>query len=221
MGNEYASKVISSNNIFLFGEANDNDGNSQLFLICLDQKGNILWRKFYGKGEEIISGGIVLTEDTFIISGSIKNDEGWQMHIFKLDLGGEVLWEKKFSGIHTFEMGELDDGILLVGSKYEHIVLMKFDFAGNKLWESAFDKGTGVSIAMMKDYILLGGDINIEDRSRPVLYKIDQGGNLVEKMIFEMEGWIEAMAEFQGSLVVIRHGTQPKEHSELIQVNVL
>ena len=220
LGNEYASKVISNNNIFLFGEANNDAGRSQLFLICLDQKGNVLWRKFYGEGEEIISGGIIAAEDALIISGSIKNEDVWHMHLFKLDMSGEVLWEKKFSDIHIFEMSKVNDGMLLAGSKSGHIILMKFGFAGNKSWESVFDEGTGVSIAVMKDYIFLGGSLEIEGRSQPVLYKIDMRGQLVERMVFEKEGWIEALSEFQGSLILIRHGTYPKEHSELIQINV-
>ena len=221
MGNEHATRVIlHNNNIFLFGETKDDKGESYLFVICLNQKGDIHWIKFYGIGEEIISGGIVAEEDALIISGSIKNKDVWHMHLFKLDLNGKVLWEKRFSEIQIFEMSKVNDGILLVGSKSGHIILMKFGFAGNRTWESVFEKGTGVSIAVMKDHVYLGGNLEIEGRSQPVLYKIGMRGQLVERMVFKKEGWIEALSEFQGSLILIRHGTYPKEHSELIKINV-
>ncbi|MCK4757428.1 MAG: hypothetical protein KAS67_03150 [Thermoplasmata archaeon] len=220
LGNECAVSIISNDNILLFGDSSNDAGKSQFFLICINQDGNVLWRKLYGEGTGAICGGIVSINDGFIISGSIKNDDIWHINIFKLNMTGEIEWEKKFEGYYVLDMNKLNDGFLLTGTKSGHIFLNKIDFAGEILWESLLDKGTGVSITTINDYIFLGGDLDVEEKSQPVLYQHNNKGKLVDKIIFEKEGWIETMAEFQGSLIAIRHGNYPKEHSELIQIKI-
>ena len=220
LGNECAYNVISNDNILLFGDAKNDAGECKIFLICLDQQGNVLWKRLYGEGTSTLGGGIVSTNDGFIISGSIKKDDAWHIIIFKLNMTGEIEWEKTFKEFYVLEMNKLDDSFLLTGEKSGHISLIKIDYKGNMVWESTFDEGTGVSITKINDCIFLGGDLKVEKKSQPILYKLDENGKIIEKMIFEKEGWIETMTEFKGSLIAIRHGTHPKEHSELIQIEI-
>ena len=218
MGNECAYHVISNDNILLFGNTTDITGKAQFFLICLDQQGNFLWKQLYAEGSASIAGGIISTIDGLIISGCVKKNDIWHIYIFKLNMTGEIEWEKRFSDYYVFGMNKLSDGFLLTGEKSGRVTLMKVDFSGNLVWESTFDEGTGISITTIKDYIFLGGYLKVKDNNQPVLYKLNKNGKLVDKMIFEKDGCIETMTEFQGSLIAIRHGDSPKEHSELIQI---
>ena len=220
LGNECAYNVISNDNILLFGNTKNDAGNAHFFLICLDQQGNVLWEQLYGEGSDTVSCGILSINDSFIISGSIKKDEIWQIIVYKIDENGEIEWNKMFADYYILEMSKLSDGFLLTGEKSGLITLMKVDYSGNMVWESTFDEGTGVSITTINDNIFLGADLKIEKKSQPVIYKLNKNGKLVDKIIFEKEGWIETMVEFQGSLIAIRIGTYPKEHSELIQIMI-
>ena len=220
LGNECAYSVISNDNILLFGNTKNDAGKAQFFLMSLDQEGNVHWKRLYGEGTATLVSGIVSVNDGFIISGSIKKDDIWHIVIYKIDENGEIEWVKLFSGYYALEMDELDDGFLLTGKSSGRIFLMKIDHSGNMVWESSFDEGTGVSIISIDEQIFLGGDLEVDKKSQPVIYKLDISGKLIEKLNFEKEGWIETMTEFQGSLIAIRIGTQPKEHSELIQIKI-
>ncbi len=220
LGNECAFSVISNDNILLFGETKNPAGIFQFFLICMNQQGIVLWKRLYGENTGSIAGGLISTNDGFFISGSTKIDKIWHLNILKLNLIGDIEWKKMFKDFYVLEMSKLDDGFLLTGEKSGCIFLIKIDYSGNMVWESTFEEGTGITISTINDYIFLGGDLKVEKNSQPVLYKLDKKGKLIEKMIFEKEGWIETMTEFQGSLIAIRIGNYPKEHSELIQIEI-
>ncbi len=220
LGNECAYNVISNDNILLFGDTKNDTGKAQFFLMSLDQEGKLDRKQLYGEGTGTVSCGILSINDDLIIIGCIKKDDIWRIIIYKVDKNGEIEWEKMFSGYYILEMRELSDGFLLTGKRSGQIFLMKVDLAGNMVWESTFDEGTGVSIATVSDHIFLGADLEVDKKSQPVIYKLDISGKLIEKLNFEKEGWIETMTEFQGSLIAIRIGTHPKEHSELIQIKI-
>jgi outer membrane protein assembly factor BamB len=219
-GNECAYNILVDSNIILFGETKDDAGKCSFFLSCLDSEGSTIWLKQYGDYPKIMAGGIINSDEGYIFSGSAKIDNVWHAMICAVGVDGEVEWEKKMPGDYIFQMRKMDNGFLLAGEKTGNIWLTKLDNSGNQMWESTFDKGTGTSIISINDCIFLGGDIKKEGRSKPILYKLNMQGKQVEKIIIEKTGWIEAMTGFQSNLLLVKHGLEPTEHSELIQIEL-
>jgi outer membrane protein assembly factor BamB len=213
MGNECAYNVLCDENIYLFGETKDDDGKCRFFISCLDSDGNPIWTRQYGNYPGIMAGGIINIDDGCIFSGNVKIDNAWHALICRVDTEGDVEWEKKMPGNFIFQMHELEDDFLLAGEKSGNIWLTKLDNSGTLVWESTFDKGTGNSLLLIGDNILLAGD---NGQGKPILFHIDKHGKLIQNITLERNGWIEAMAESKGKMLLARLESEPKEFTELI-----
>lgn len=153
------------NDYLLLGVQSDGDNstvdgqNQDIWLIKIDQNGEILWEKKYGTTffEEVYD--IQRVEGGYLVVGITNEDHvlvgrphGW---IIKVDEKGDLLWEKKYtaisySGIHwadTFrEVRELDDGSLMIIGNSENFntalttmgILVKLTAEGDSLWTKAY-----------------------------------------------------------------------------------
>ncbi|MDO9537985.1 MAG: hypothetical protein Q7J68_06670, partial [Thermoplasmata archaeon] len=55
-----------------------------------------------------------------------------------------------------------------------------------------------------------------DKEEKPILCHIDRQGELIEKIILEGNGWIEAMTESKGKILLARLESEPKELTELM-----
>jgi len=126
-------------------------GKFDVWVIKLDQEGNMLWNKTFGGSEDEWAGPIIQTIDgDYIVAGSTqsKGDGKLDVWLVKLDHGGNILWDKTFGGSEDDEIGPIiqiaDSGYLLAGltrskgaGEFDAWVI-KLDQEGNMLWDKTF-----------------------------------------------------------------------------------
>ena len=212
-GNECAYSVLLDENIILFGQTEDDASHCSFFISCLDSDGSTIWMKQYGDYPNIMAGGIIDCESGYIFSGSVNIDNIRHAIVCKIDADGIVEWEKTMPENLIFKMLKLKDGFLLAGKKIGNMFLTKMDNSGNLAWKSIYGKGRGLSLLAIEDNILLGGH---DKEEKPILCHIDKQGILIEKITLERNGWIEAMAESKGKILLARLESEPKERTELM-----
>jgi hypothetical protein len=144
---------------------NDSSIHGDLYVIKLDNVGNIVWKKSYGgtqydEGVSIIE----LKDHSFIVSGNSRNIDGDFMNskkgnidvvLFKIDSLGNMIWNLSFGGnvdegVYSM-IRTKDEGIVLTGITNsndqdfrsmnkggEEIFTIKFDTNGNLLWKKTY-----------------------------------------------------------------------------------
>jgi len=133
-------------------------GGSDIWIVCMDSTGHMLWEKCYGGSEgesprkvlsrsknEIILFGVARSMD-----GDVQNGKPADMWVVEIDTLGNILWERSY-GNRSCEPRDIiltpDKGILLMGritnaggdisvyyGSYD-IWLCKVDSSGNIQWE--------------------------------------------------------------------------------------
>lgn len=152
--------------------SNDGDislgrGNSDAWVIKLDQNGNKLWSKTFGGTLFDVARDLIINIDgTITIAGETKSNNGdisgnntpgnsdaW---VLKLDANGNKLWSKVYGGLFDERFNSIastsDGGYVLSGytsspdgeipAANSHSwdgFIMKIDGTGNKIWSSSFD----------------------------------------------------------------------------------
>jgi len=121
---------------------------SDICVIRLNKKGDILWRKMLGGEKKDRGVAISRAKDgNLLILGSgksFKKSNGRDLYIAKLSLDGKVLWEKSFGGERDEFAGGIagtnDGGVLAVGSTesfskkgYRDIYIVRLDKDGNEV----------------------------------------------------------------------------------------
>ena len=120
------------------GDASNNEGFHDNWVILIDSKGDIIWEKSYGFSGHDHAYNIIKTKDgnlffngfldvtasrglgsTKKVGKSIKHGVG-EFWCHKIDLGGNILWRKYFGGTNndrSYDSVETSDGdFLIVGS---------------------------------------------------------------------------------------------------------
>ena len=121
---------------------------SDICVIRLNKKGDILWRKMLGGEKKDRGVAISRAKDgNLLVLGSgksFKKSNGRDLYIAKLSLDGKVLWEKSFGGDRDEFAGGIagtnDGGVLAVGSTesfskkgYRDIYIVRLDKDGNEV----------------------------------------------------------------------------------------
>ncbi len=146
-----------------------NKGGADIFVIKLDSRGDVQWKKTFGglfldDGRSITTtpdGGFVLTGYTYANYGDFEgmNQGEWDIFVIKLDSRGSVEWKKTFGGTGGEEGNSIttspDGGYVLTGvtssndgdfegmNKGEKdIFVIKLNSRGDVEWKKAFG-GTG------------------------------------------------------------------------------
>ncbi|MHA1886657.1 MAG: T9SS type A sorting domain-containing protein [Promethearchaeota archaeon] len=97
----------------------------QASLIRMDLDGNIIWTYYYDAGD-FFSGGIITSDDCFVLRLFISDTSGNYNVLVKVDSNGEILWTFN-PGISSIKaLLENSDNELIV-STWEHIIKMDLD----------------------------------------------------------------------------------------------
>ncbi|WP_445733424.1 T9SS type A sorting domain-containing protein [Mariniflexile sp.] len=189
------------------GDITESFGREDIWVVKLDDLGNLQWQKSYGDGNaqrafsivQTKDGGYVLAGYTFI--GTSETDA----IVIKLDAIGNVEWQNnyRYDNNSSFDEAQnikqtIDGGYIVVGSTnpYENLVntsdfwVLKLDAQGNVEWDSRLG-GSGVEEALdvqqLSDasYIVVGftfsndGDITGNHGQEDYwIVKLDTTGNL-------------------------------------------
>jgi len=99
---DYGLKIKSINNkrYLLSGYSSNGKGDSDIWLIMIDKKGNIIWDKAYGReGDDYISSIAQTPDKGYVIAGSTETIRGKQdAWIIKLNKSGKIQWDRTFGG---------------------------------------------------------------------------------------------------------------------------
>jgi len=120
--------VVTGNTFSTDIDISMNHGESDVWLIKIDDNGKLLWEKTFGGSQFDAAQGVITTYDGgFIITGNSKSIDGDvsenngenDIWLIKTDSDGNLLWQSSYGGSNLdygFDAVEnLDKSLLLVG----------------------------------------------------------------------------------------------------------
>jgi len=173
------------------------EGASDIWVLKLDDIGNVQWQKTYGGIYHDQAYEVQQTSDGgYIVGGRIYYEAGltdaWAL---KLDSSGNVQWQKAYGGTDRDEAKAIrqtyDGGFIVAGQTYfygagdEDFWILKLDSNGGIQWQKKYGGGNGESAASIQQtndgYIVAGHGSPITPFYTDVMVlKIDSNGNLPE-----------------------------------------
>jgi hypothetical protein len=190
-------------------------GESALWLIKTDSKGNEKWNKTFVWGYSDKGRSVQQTQDGgYIITGSTEDFDGWSdVRLIKTDSKGNEEWSKTYGGFMddrgTFVQQTKDDGYIITGSTLSYgagssdIWIIKTDSKGDEEWNKTFGgecADWSGSIQQTKDrgYIIAGSRYRRYVEGYGVymspdvwLIKIDLNGNEEWNRIFGKKSYYD------------------------------
>jgi hypothetical protein len=174
-------------------------GGSDIWVLKLDQNGNIQWQKTYGGPDWDIASSIQQTSDGgYIVAGDTRSfgAGGWDIWVLKLDQNGNIQWQKTYGGRSDDSASSIqqtsDGGYIVAGDTRSFgagdldIWVLKLDQNGNIQWQKTYggpmdDYNSSPSIQQTSDggYIV-AGDTKSFGAGRWDIWvlKLDQNGNI-------------------------------------------
>ncbi|WP_091545649.1 hypothetical protein [Thermoflexibacter ruber] len=157
-------------------------GNTDIFVMKVNKKGDILWQKKYGEIEGEQAGHIISTSQGFMIIGSKEiPKKRWDMWLLHIDKQGEILWNQNYGGSDN-EMGNAlaimpDGSYVLAGFTYTYAEgsldawVVKINQKGEKIWDKTLgglstDEVFDVIITKEKNILIAGyTDMYVPDKN--------------------------------------------------------
>jgi len=118
--------VVVGNTFSTNGDILLNHGESDMWMIKLDEEGNLIWEQTYGGSQFDLAQAVVQSKDGgFLITGNTKSDDKDSslnngendIWLVKTNAFGDLVWEKSFGGSGLdfgFDLLENTDGSILV-----------------------------------------------------------------------------------------------------------
>ncbi|MCW8822158.1 MAG: hypothetical protein OQK45_08000 [Sulfurovum sp.] len=167
-------------------------GDTDFFVVKLDQNGKKIWTKTYGQEQADSLNSVTATVDGGIVAtGSTRSygSEQTDMSVIKFDTDGNIVWHKIY-GFKYYEYGNAvsstdDGGVMVAGGtttlgKGDHSVYMiALDKSGELIWSHVYgDRGkdTMNAIARMDDgsMVAVGGSDSYSRATKFYMLKIDK-----------------------------------------------
>lgn len=204
---DISAEIIHSreNYLLVVGETNSwGAGNSDAWILKLDQEGNIIWDKTYGdKGNDGAYSIVETEDDGYLICGYTwskdRKDDGW---IFKIDRNGRMIWQQSYGDITgdrlTSVIRSKDQSYIAVGfadrdscplcREQGYLWIINLSAEGQKAWErkfggSVYDMANQV-IQSPEAYILVGrAKLKYSETYSAWLLKVDNKGNILDNLV--------------------------------------
>ncbi len=183
---------------------------TDILFLKIDESGNVLWQKIYGKNsDEIGTDCIESIDGDILVCGAIQNTQGrQQILLIKTTETGEILWQQTYGNKGNYLINAMieanDHGYLLMGetdsfSEVEGIYLLKTDSFGQVLWEKYYEKnGSTIGHSLSKTnsggFMIVGTtNVTIDDllsesgKADGYLLFTDAYGNKIWDLVLEGE----------------------------------
>ena len=187
-------------------------GGGDIWIIKLDDIGNIQWQKVYGGTgvdgawsiEQTYDGGYIVGGESASLPSGNKTALNYGLNdcwILKLDSNGDLEWENSFGGLSNeiaYDVHQTPDGNYLIGAYsasgisgnktsppfgYTDLWVIKIDTLGNKIWEKAI----GGSV---NEYL---GDLNVTADNGCIIGGSSNSpvsGNKTENPVGDFDYWV-------------------------------
>ena len=186
-------------------------GNNDIWLIKVDDAGNMEWNRTFGGSNYEIGYCVQQTTDGgYVIAGKTSSATFGYVRLIKTDSLGNQEWVKSYLGSATScgygVVQTADGGYMITGSVYTQtptsssdICVIKTDAQGNLIWSDTFgdaDEDIGYSVASTLDgYYVIGGVLNDDVWLR----KINLTGNEIWTNTYGGSGFDECRSVFAAS----------------------
>ncbi|MCF8302044.1 MAG: T9SS type A sorting domain-containing protein [Bacteroidales bacterium] len=169
----YSACPAANNSVIIAGSTSSyGPWGSNIFLVKLDNDGNVVWTKTYDNGDAARSIK-PLTDGNYIVLAKYKPLSGMdQIVALKINENGDTLWCKNYSEVLGGRVKDCaptnDGGYVITGNKYvgwlnvTDIMLLRADNNGNLLWSryfgnSAAESGESVKQTYDGGFVITGG----------------------------------------------------------------
>ncbi len=177
---------------------------ADFWIIKLDNKGNIIWNKTFGKKYWDEANSIIETSDGYyVVAGAtFSDDNGWDFWVIKLDKNGSVIWSRTFGdqwNQEAYSIIETSDGYVVAGyttveTGIEKFWVIKLDKNGNLVWDKIYDEGEGRAYSIIETidgYVVAGWTWKNDFGFGFRIIKIDKIGSIIwDKVFYELKSWI-------------------------------
>ena len=182
-------------------------GNTDIFMIKIDNNGKIIWQKSYGNqafpnhewGNDVIQ----LLDNGFLISGARDRYSDGSLNglVVRFDSEGNLIWERELLGEGQirevlYSVSQSSDGYLYLSSSTNSIAdaeiyqpkIIKMDMAGNIEWQRVLYSNSAdyhqfrATSTKSGEVILVGSSIqqlSIGQKSDAFMVKLDSKGKIV------------------------------------------
>ncbi len=179
-GNDTIYSMISKENEFWsMGESRDEE--NYIFTMKLDKELKLLDIKKFEKYEDVLAGGIF----SRFLCYSYRHLNKWYGRIIQVDGELEEIWKREIPNLLIYSAIEIDDSLLVVGTKDNIGIAMKIDENGKK--EIRFKNSTILSAEVQGDLIILAGEYG----EKPVIYMLNKNLKMIDKFVDHFTGWYE------------------------------
>jgi len=179
------------------------NGWNDVYVIKIDQNGNLLWQRTYGGSNDDRAYAITKTKDGgFVVAGYTKSfGNGWSdVYLIKIDENGNKCWEKTYGGRkddRAYAIVDTKDGGCIVagvtfsfGNGWRDVYVIKMDKYGNIVWQKAYvgsKSDVAYAITKVKDYgfIMTGWTNSFSHIGNDIfLIEVDENGNTIWQKIY-------------------------------------
>lgn len=221
-------------NYVIVGRTNSfGNGQYDLYLIKIDENGNLIWEKAFGKEMSEYGYGVCVDIDDYVAVGITNSfSENQDVYVVKVDKNGNLLWEKTFGEKnfdYAYDIVNDRGNYLIVGNSNSFsdsvdLYVLKINKKGEKVWEKVYggkgyDTGFFITSNDKGEYLIVGGS-NSQGAGNSDVYviKIDEDGRVLWERYFGGadldEGW-GALWEYPYVIVVGRSESFSVANSEL------
>ena len=141
---------LKNKGYLLHGSTTKDSTNDDIYLLRLDETGNVIWQKTYGNDQYERTTQLLQTSDNnYLLIGQRNIDStNIDSYILKIDTSGNLLWEKTFGGAkdeRTFYGAEAVDGDILISGlilPYKNnkadLLIMRISSSGDLRWSKTY-----------------------------------------------------------------------------------
>ena len=197
-------------------------GGGDIYLIWMDQSGNILREKFYGQSDLDAGSSMLEMENGDLIVFGYTNNYGAvsrDYYLMKLSATGDSIWAKRYGGsdyeesqeiVRTSEGGFLMNGHSASTDPNHNMYAVKVDVDGNIIWERNYggalhDGGQSVLINSESEYVFVARSDSYGMGQGIYMVTTDTAGNILSESVFDGHGddRIDEIIEYGNSYFLI------------------
>ena len=190
---KFGEYIINATSRSKDGDFPENNGEEDVWILKLNSRGNLIWKKHLGGNSNDFNRDIVNVDDlSYLVIGTTRSEDGDMNNfkgnfIFKIDSSGKMLWKKShgnlyndasyFNGYYSAAITKNKDIIVIgyvwifLGVPNRHDLhdfhISKLDSDGNYIWSKLYG-GSDADIARSiqispKGDLIILGDTNSKD----------------------------------------------------------